>query len=143
MFRLAAADLVDQHRFGSPDGCRSLEALDLTTRLVRVRKTDEILEGDQTGVVVPMLGAGRFPDAVQQVGLAGATATDQQQRILGHQRREDRELHRLEALGAAHGEVVVAVTVRQELLLAAAAAVGRRVCTGTAVGGLRTGLRAR
>jgi hypothetical protein len=101
VLRLAAADLVDQHRLGLPDGGRRLEEAHRARLLLRVREPDQVVEGDQARVVVAVLEFQRLGQRVQQVGLAGAGAADQQQRVLGHQRGQD---HRLEAVEAEHAE---------------------------------------
>jgi len=58
-------------------------------RLVGIREADEVVEGDQTRVVVAVLEAERFRERVEQEGLAGAAAADEQQRILGDEGLED------------------------------------------------------
>jgi hypothetical protein len=58
-------------------------------RLVRVREADEVVEGDQAGVVVAVLEPERLGERVEQERLAGAAAADEQQRVLGDEGRED------------------------------------------------------
>ena len=72
---------------------------------VRVGKADEIVEGDQAGVVMAVLEPERLGQAVQQEGLPGARIADEQQRVLGDQRREHDRFDRVETEHAERGEV--------------------------------------
>ncbi len=67
-------------------------------------KADEVVERDQARVVVAVLEAERFGERVEQEGLAGAAAADEQQRVLGDEGREDRGLVAVEAVDAEVGE---------------------------------------
>jgi len=82
-------------------------------------KPDQVVERDQAGVVVAMLEAERLGERVEQEGLAGAAATDEQQRVFGDQRRENR---RLVAVEAENAEVASLKAALWALRLPAAAA---------------------
>ena len=83
---LAARDLVDQHRLGAPHRGGRLEEPRGGACFVGIQEADEVVEGDQAGVVVAMLEPERLGERVEQDGLARAAASDEQQRILGDER---------------------------------------------------------
>ena len=102
---LQRLNLVDQHRLRAPDGGRRLEELHAAALRVRVGKADEIVEGDQARVVMAVLEPERLGQAVEQEGLPGARIADEQQRVLGDQRREHDRFDLVETEHAERGEV--------------------------------------
>ena len=96
MLGLAAADLVDKHRFRAPDRGRGLKEPDAGAVLVRVREADEIVEGDEARVVVPVLESQRLGERVEQEGFPGPRGTDEEQWIPGDQSRQDQRLEGIE-----------------------------------------------
>jgi hypothetical protein len=89
VFGFAAADLVDQDRLGPPDGGRRFQEFDAARFRVRVGEADQVVEGNQAGVVVPVLQPQGFAERVEQKRLAGPRRPDEQQRVAGDKRGED------------------------------------------------------
>ncbi|MBK7081406.1 MAG: hypothetical protein IPH55_11840 [Betaproteobacteria bacterium] len=71
---------------------------------LRVREADQVVEGDEAGVVVPVLEAESLRQRVEQVGLAGARRADQEQRVFGDQSGQDDRLDGVEAIDAQAGQ---------------------------------------
>ena len=69
--RPAAADLVEDDRFGAPDGGRGLDVFERPV-LARQRKPDQVVEIEKARIVVPELEFERY-------------ATDQEERARGDQ----------------------------------------------------------
>ena len=112
VFRLAAADLVDEHRLRAPDGRRGFEKANGRLRFVRVGKPHEVVEGDQARVVVPMFETKGLADRIEQEGLARAAPADEQNRVTTGERGEDDGLLRLEAISAECGQAAACVNRR-------------------------------
>jgi hypothetical protein len=73
-------------------------------RVVRVGEPHEVVERDETRVVVPVLEAQGLADGIEQEGLSRAAAADEQQRVAAGQGCENDEFLRLEPIGAEGGQ---------------------------------------
>ena len=82
VLRFAATDLIDQHRFGVPDGCWSFQELDPAVFLIRVGKPHQVIKGNQAGVVVPVFETKFLGQGVEQEGFPGPGPANEQQGIL-------------------------------------------------------------
>ena len=75
---LAAADLVDKDRLGTPDRRRSLEELDAFPLCVGEWKAHQVIEGQKARIVVPVLEAKSLGQRVEEEGLARPRCPDEQ-----------------------------------------------------------------
>lgn len=89
--RAAARDLVDEYRFGTPDGCGGLDVFEGAV-FAREREADEVVVIDQAGVVVPPLKAEAGRYAVEQIRFPGPVRSDEQQGLAPDEGAEDRGL---------------------------------------------------
>lgn len=103
MFRLASADLVDQHRFCAPHRCGCLEKLHTAAIRIGIREPDQVVERDEAGVVVAMLDPESFAKGIEEERFTGAGLADQQQRILGDHRRQNDRFKGIEAADGTGG----------------------------------------
>ena len=105
MLGFAAIDLVNQDRLGLPDGSRGFDVADAGAMFLGPGKPDQIVEGDEARVVVAVLQAQGFGQAVEQEGLSRAGLADQQQRITADQSRDDDRFDRVVAVDAELSQV--------------------------------------
>jgi hypothetical protein len=96
----AARDLVEEDRLRVPQRRRRAKVLQAVARVVRHGEAEQVVEGDQTRVVVAVLEAERACDAVEQRRLRAAVRADEQQRLLGGERGDDDRVQMVEAVQA-------------------------------------------
>lgn len=91
--RPAAGDFVEQHRLGVPDRGGRLQVDEFS--VLRHREADQVVEVQERRVVVAVCEAERRGEAREDQRFRRAMRTDEEQRRLRRQRRDD---HRLEVV---------------------------------------------
>ena len=95
--RLASVELIDKHRLGLPYGCRRRQKSNTGTVRLRMRKSNEIVERDLAGVIMPMVQPKRFRQPIQQKRFPGSRLPNQKQWIFRDERCQNDRFDRLVA----------------------------------------------
>ena len=122
---LRPADLVDQHGLRAPHGRRGLEEPDAGAVLVREGEADQVVEGDEAGVVMAVHEPQRLRQRVEKKGFAGARGADEQERVLGDEGPQDQGFEGIEPVHPESGQPREFGRCHDFLLLASVSA-GRR-----------------
>ena len=98
----AAADLVEKDTLRAPERGRRAQVAQAVA--IRNGEAHQVVEGDQAGVVVPVLEPQRDGQPLEQRALRAAVRPDQQQRRLGRQCCQHRRVEVRQAMKAEAGE---------------------------------------